>query len=214
MQTGIKKTALFFTALAVIIFLTGCTNWKKKYASLDVEHQNLKGLYENCASIVEQSSGEKSQLGHRINREQGTIAELRKQLDDMKRSARQGYGGDSYVTWVLENKILFDPGRAVLKKTSFGELNKIVSELKTKYSSKEVDVIGHTDSDPIKKSKWKDNWELSSERALAVVRYFNSKGVSDKKLRAVGCGQGRPVASNKTASGKAKNRRVEVVVAK
>lgn len=76
----------------------------------------------------------------------------------------------------------------------------------------QVDVVGHTDSDPIKKSKWKDNWQLSAERALAVLRYLNSKGISSEKIRAVAAGSSRPVASNKSSSGKAQNRRVEIVV--
>ena len=75
-----------------------------------------------------------------------------------------------------------------------------------------IDVVGHTDSDPIQKSKWKDNWELSSQRSLTVVRYLIDKGVNKEKIRAVGRGDSQPVASNTAADGKAKNRRVEIVV--
>ena len=84
--------------------------------------------------------------------------------------------------------------------------------MKEKYSGKNVDVVGHTDSDPIKKSSWKDNWELSAQRALSVARYMADHGVSDKQLEASGCGEFRPIAANSSAAGKAKNRRVEIVV--
>ena len=60
--------------------------------------------------------------------------------------------------------------------------------------------------------KWKDNLELSSQRALTVVRYLIGRGIDDKRIRAVGCGAARPVASNSNSAGKAKNRRVEIVV--
>ena len=70
----------------------------------------------------------------------------------------------------------------------------------------------HTDSDPIKKSKWKDNWELSAQRALSVLRYLVQRGTPEDRIRATGRGASQPIASNTTASGKAKNRRVEIVV--
>ena len=86
--------------------------------------------------------------------------------------------------------------------------------LHSKYGGNDIDVVGHTDSDPIKKSRklWKDNWALSAERALAVLRYLSDRGVRPERIRAVAAGQGHPVASNTTASGKEKNRRVEIVV--
>ena len=74
-----------------------------------------------------------------------------------------------------------------------------------------IDIVGHTDTDPIKKSKWKDNWELSAQRSLAVVRYLISKGIPKETILEVGRGESQPVASNSTESGKAKNRRVEIV---
>ncbi|HPY77378.1 MAG TPA: OmpA family protein, partial [Anaerohalosphaeraceae bacterium] len=67
---------------------------------------------------------------------------------------------------------------------------------------------------PIRKTKdqWQDNWDLSAGRALTVLRYLTSKGMPADQIRAVACGESRPVASNASAAGKAKNRRVEIVV--
>jgi chemotaxis protein MotB len=112
----------------------------------------------------------------------------------------------------LPNAILFDAGKAKLKKKTSGELDHIESVLHDKYPGRRISVIGHTDSDPIKKSKWKDNWELSSQRALSVLRYLIKRGITEEKIQAVGCGAARPIASNANKSGKAKNRRVEIVV--
>ena len=55
-------------------------------------------------------------------------------------------------------------------------------------------------------------WELSAQRALSVARYLIEHGIAEKQVRAAGCGPARPVASNASAAGKAKNRRVEIVV--
>ena len=107
---------------------------------------------------------------------------------------------------------MFSSGKASLKSSTSKELDHIQSVLSSQYAGKQVDVIGHTDSDPIKKSKWKDNWELSAQRALSVTRYLVEHGFAQGQIRAVGCGEARPVASNENSAGKAKNRRVEIVV--
>jgi chemotaxis protein MotB len=75
-----------------------------------------------------------------------------------------------------------------------------------------VSIVGHTDSDPIKKSKWADNWELSSQRSLSVLRYLIKRGIPEDLIEAAGRGASQPVADNSSSSGKAQNRRVEVVV--
>ncbi|MDD5135306.1 MAG: OmpA family protein, partial [Phycisphaerae bacterium] len=116
------------------------------------------------------------------------------------------------ITVTLPNTILFDPGRETLKSSAKSDLDHIVSVINEKYNGRLIDVIGNTDADPIKKSKWKDNWQLSTERSLTVLRHLNAKGIPDSQLRAVGCGSGKPIGPNNTASGKARNRRVEIVV--
>ncbi|MHC4074708.1 MAG: OmpA family protein [Planctomycetota bacterium] len=62
------------------------------------------------------------------------------------------------------------------------------------------------------KDKWKDNLELSAQRAITVARYLIQRGIPENEIRAVGCGESRPVASNASSAGKARNRRVEIVV--
>lgn len=216
MQTINKKSIAIIICLVSIIAFSGCTNWKKKYQALNVEHQNTLGL-------LERERAEKGQLGQQLSQNQQTIEELQKQIAERQKSAAEatGFGKDydvafdpsaGTITVTLPNEILFDSGKADLKKTTSAELNHIQSVLQSKYSARQIDVVGHTDTDPIKKSKWNDNWELSAQRALAVTRYLIKRGISDEQIRAVGCGEARPRASNATASGKARNRRVEVVV--
>jgi len=201
-----------------LIFSSGCTNWKAKYNALRVENENLKGL-------LQDSEATKGQLADELTAGQQRIAELQRQIEQQKKSPAEASGfGEGYdvafdaskgtITVTLDNAILFSSGQATLKQATSRELDHIRSVLSSKYAGREIDVVGHTDSDPINKTRelWKDNWELSAERALTVVRYLVSHGIPEDKIRAVGCGESRPVASNSTAAGKAKNRRVEIVV--
>jgi chemotaxis protein MotB len=217
MQVANKKNTILLTCFLIsIVLLPGCTNWQQKYEALLVEHENLKGL-------LERERAEKGMLTNRITQDQQTIEELQRQIEEQSKTPAEASGfGEGYdvafdpaagtVTVTLPNEILFDSGKATLKQATSTELNHIHSVLKDKYAGKEIDVVGHTDTDPIRKSKWKDNWELSAQRALTVTRYLVDRGISEDMVRAVGCGESRPVAENSTASGKAKNRRVEIVV--
>lgn len=103
---------------------------------------------------------------------------------------------------------LFDSGQATLKETAKASLNKVADALKTQFNGKTVKVQGHTDIDPIRKSKWKDNQELSQARASAVRDYLVSKGVDAGVVSAEGFGATKP----KDPGNKSVNRRVEIVV--
>ncbi|WP_027307529.1 OmpA family protein [Caloramator sp. ALD01] len=111
----------------------------------------------------------------------------------------------------LQEKILFDPGKAVLKEESIQTLSKIADILK-KYTN-EIIVEGHTDNVPINTGYYKSNWELSADRAVKVTRFLvESKGIDPKKIQSVGCGEFRPIASNDTPEGRKKNRRVNILI--
>ena len=103
---------------------------------------------------------------------------------------------------------LFDSGKATLKESAKASLNKMVAGLKNQYAGKPVKVQGHSDSDPIRVSKWKSNQELSEARAKAVRDYLVQKGVPANQVTAEGFGDAKP----KSPNDKAKNRRVEIVV--
>ena len=216
MRSVRKETIILLIGLISITFFSGCTNWKKKYEALNVEHQNLKGLYER-------ERAEKGQLAQQLTQCRQTIEELQKQIEERSQSPAEATGfGKGYdvafdasagtITVTLPNAILFDSGKATLKKATSTELDHIRSVLRDRYAGKMIDVVGHTDTDPIKKSPWKDNLELSAQRSLSVVRYLKSRGVPAERVRAVGRGESKPIASNATASGKSRNRRVEIVV--
>jgi chemotaxis protein MotB len=73
-------------------------------------------------------------------------------------------------------------------------------------------IVGHTDGQPIKSDIYKDNWELSTARALNVTKFLVSAGLDAKRLIAAGHGEHDPVSSNKTKDGREKNRRIEIIL--
>ncbi len=114
------------------------------------------------------------------------------------------------ITFVAE--VLFDSGKAKLRKESFPILDKVISILRSEVPDNDIGIEGHTDNEPIKFSRWKTNWELSTQRALGVLYYLEKNGINPLRLSAIGYGEYRSVASNSTKEGKQLNRRVEIVV--
>lgn len=102
--------------------------------------------------------------------------------------------------------VLFRPGSDVLSDAGMKELDGAAR--KVKESGKRCVVEGHTDTDPVKASSWKSNWELGAARSLAVLHYMVSKGgVDSKKISAATFGEFKPVGSDK-----AKNRRAVIAI--
>ncbi len=213
---NVRKAVLVLSTAAVMLTMTGCTNWKKRYGELDVEHQNLKGLYENCVASLDSSAAEKAQLSQQLTAAQRQLEEMKKNPADSGFKVGEVSIDEKAgtITVTLPNTILFASGSATLKGATSKELDHVYSVIQERYSGRKIDIVGHTDTDPIAKTKdkWKDNWELSAQRALTVLRYMVSRGMAPSDIRAAACGESLPVASNSSASGKAKNRRVEIVV--
>jgi chemotaxis protein MotB len=114
----------------------------------------------------------------------------------------------------LPETILFDSGLAKLKTKGEVALEKIAKHLMS-HPSASVRVDGHTDNDPIVKSKylWESNHHLSAGRALSVLHYLVNKGHIEKnRIHIAGYGPNRPIASNKNKAGKMQNRRVEFLI--
>ncbi len=104
---------------------------------------------------------------------------------------------------------LFRVGQAGLKPEAGTQLDAIVSAARGELAGKAILILGHTDNAPIRKSGWKDNHELSAQRALSVARYLRDAGVDPARLIAAGSGEYRPRSSNDTEAGRSTNRRIE-----
>jgi chemotaxis protein MotB len=116
----------------------------------------------------------------------------------------------------VSDKVLFDPGEAEIKESGKEVLKQVARTLR-RVPGSVFQVGGHTDSTAIVskdvREKYPTNWELSAARAITVVRYLSEQqGVPGKQLVAAGFARFRPVASNRTQEGRARNRRIEIAV--
>ena len=139
------------------------------------------------------------------------INDLQRQLAALDNVKVESVNGQ--LRFTILNEVLFDAGKAELKQSSKTTLDSVLAIIQQEYADREVCIEGHTDSDPIQKSKWKDNWELSYNRSIAVVYYFvNEKQIAPERLKAIACGEFHPVVPNDNAADKRQNRRAVIVV--
>jgi chemotaxis protein MotB len=109
----------------------------------------------------------------------------------------------------LSNDVLFDSGKTELKPAGEQAINEVAAIFKT-IPDRKFQVAGDTDNVPIHTARFASNWELSTARAVEVVRVLVAQGVRPEVLSAAGYGEFDPVASNDDSAGRAKNRRIEI----
>lgn len=114
------------------------------------------------------------------------------------------------VTIEINDSILFSPGHAVLEQTSVKAMRAVAEVLAS--TDFPITIEGHTDNVPISTAQFPSNWELSAVRATTVLRLFADAGVVPTQLTAIGYGDTRPVEENDTAEGRARNRRVSILI--
>ena len=173
------------------------------------------------ASFMQGIQGEPSLLSlSRMNPERRRREEDEQAEETQRRIDALGLERDVHVTRSergvalrIDENLLFDLGSAKLRPYAGPLLEKVSAILKTHPQT--VIVEGHTDDLPIATEKFPSNWELSGARASAVVRYLVGRcGMRPEHLLVMGMADTRPVASNATAAGRQKNRRVEFLLSR
>lgn len=114
------------------------------------------------------------------------------------------------VTVEINDSVLFAPGQASLEPESINALRAVAGVVAENQFP--VTIEGHTDNIPIKTPQFPSNWELSAVRATTVLRLFADSGVNPASLTAIGYGEQHPVESNDTPAGRARNRRVSILI--
>ncbi|MFB9869429.1 OmpA/MotB family protein [Vreelandella sulfidaeris] len=122
-------------------------------------------------------------------------------------SVSQGREG---VTLRIDDSLLFSSGQAVLTPQGRDVIEGLMAVLAS--FDGQISVEGHTDSVPISTRRFPSNWELSSARAIAVVRHLERQGFDVSRMRAIGYADTQPMEPNATAAGRAANRRVELLL--
>ncbi len=210
---------------AMAISAVGCATPQdqKQLEAMYTENQMLR----TQKQVLQGELAEANQLRDQLVANEQLLATKEAEINKLNEqlSARIVPGPDTATGWqagkysdkvTVGSDILFRSGQAALTSKGKAKLATIARDLTGSYADMPVLVYGHTDGDPIKKTAktWVDNLDLSLNRSAAVARYLITKGVAAKRIETIGIGAIRPMASNSTKSGKAKNRRVEIVVLK
>jgi chemotaxis protein MotB len=181
----------------------------EKVEKLEAEKTELAAAKDELSKDVQAKTGELEQL-------KGTYDKLEDKMKDeiAKGDIRLSQSGGR-LRVDLVDKILFDSGEAVISKRGEGVLSRVGAVLAA-MDDKQIQVSGHTDSNPISEKlapQFPTNWELSVSRAVNVVRFLEEKAnVPAKNLTATGYGEHHPIGSNRTATGRARNRRIEILL--
>lgn len=178
---------------------------RQRINALEAENARLRGE----VAVLQKAKEEK------LKEVSSTYEQL---LDRMKNEIAQGQVTISELkgklTVNLVEAILFDSGKAEVKQQGLPVLQKVVDILKP-VKDKAIRIEGHTDNVQIigaLAKKYPTNWELSAARAINVARYLQQQGLDPSSLSAAAYGEFKPVAENSTDEGRAKNRRIEIVL--
>ncbi|QWV94230.1 OmpA family protein [Geomonas oryzisoli] len=176
----------------------------QKTADLEAENKRLKDEVARLQKQKEEVQKTSKTYGDLLEQMKGEIAKGQVTISELK----------GKLTVNMVDSVLFDSGKAEVKPEGLVVLQKVVDILKT-VKDKAVRIEGHTDNVQIVgqlAKRYPTNWELSAARAINVTRYLQQQGLDPALLGAVAYGEFKPVASNDTEEGRAKNRRIEIVL--
>lgn len=191
-------------------------------AKSDTLSQNITELRQKVADLEDENAGLEDEVATLQQAKEEKVQEVSKTyedlLDKMKQEISQGQVTISELkgklTVNMVDAILFDSGKAEVKAEGLTVLQKVVDILKN-VKDKAIRIEGHTDNIQIGGAlarKYPTNWELSAARAINVTRYLQQQGIDPANLVAAAYGEFKPVADNATEEGRAKNRRIEIVL--
>lgn len=234
-----RTTSIFLSILLMALLCSGCLVAESKYlkkvdeadqltqhvASLEAENKGLKdhvksldGQKEdllNTVASLEANLARVSKKKQEVEKTSNTYQEL---LKEMKGEIAQGQITikelKGKLTMDVVDKILFASGEAKVKKEGLEVLSRVVEILKD-VKDKNIRVEGHTDNVKITSRLAKvypTNWELSAARAINVSKYLQEQGIDPTILSATAFGEYQPVADNATPEGRAKNRRIAIIL--
>lgn len=188
-------------------------------AQLEETRATLAQHEADAAAVKQKLTNSQVRIGE-LEKEKEAVTHSQKSLEQEMRAALESKDVtisqlQGRLTVNILDRILFNSGEADLKSDGEAVLQKVATIL-GQHPHLKIHVIGHTDNVPIKagaRSRFASNWELSTTRATAAVRFLTEKaGVDPHRLGAVGYGEFRPIADNATPEGRAKNRRIAITI--
>lgn len=224
---------LVLSGILALIATPACQTQKLKERVYDQDEQlqAMQSERHRLLSERDRVRAENAELEDRLNQEFSRNRELRDRLAAMEdsmaaadaeveelRASLSGTGvgvsrRGGLVVLDLPQAITFPSGKATLSEQGRTSLTKVAATLKGTYPESSFWIEGHTDNDPIQKSNWRSNLQLSVERALVVAEFLtDEQGLPSESVRVAGHGPNQPKGPNDSAEGKAQNRRVEILI--
>ncbi len=212
---GIKSGFVKCFFLSLIILSVGCaelTGLREEKVLMTQRIEDLQRENEGLDSKYAISEQENARLAD----ERGRLESAQRSMENRLRGTGVSVKiKEGHISVVLPSSVLFNSGQTKLRKSAKSSLSKVCRILEKDFPNETIRVEGHTDSDPIKRTKqlYRSNWELSAVRSATVLHYLiDNCHLDPTKLYLAGFGEFQPVASNKNKKDKKKNRRVEIVV--
>jgi chemotaxis protein MotB len=215
---GALTTALLLAALALFL-LSKQRETERLNTELAQTREAAARSQNEAAELTRQIAEIQTRVGD-LQKEKDAVIQSHQSLEQEMRSALESKDVtisqlQGKLTVNILDRILFDSGEADLKADGSEVLKKVAAIL-IEHPKLAIHVVGHTDDIPIKataRKRFPSNWELSTARATAAVRFLTEQaGVDPRRLGAVGYGEFRPVADNSTAEGRARNRRIAITI--
>lgn len=207
-----KKFVIVGIMVLVCMSCAGCASNKELVKS----NARQRAIIQELTAEIERLQQEIDKMSQTSSSLERTKLDLENKLrEQMKNGDLSVTMGDRGIVVSILDSILFESGKADIKPSASNTLSLVASSLMNLDPGQLVYVEGHTDSDPIVRSGYKSNWELSTTRATEVIHHLiDVCGVPPTAVVASGYGEFSPVSSNSTAAGKAQNRRVEIVISR
>jgi chemotaxis protein MotB len=201
------------------VWATGCQNpdqiqietLQRKIQELDAENASLR---ERLARAIADRDAALARARALEQENANLRAQLAQRSSEPQPPAPRDWQTAGPYTWTsVGTDFLFASGSADLRAEGRAKLQEIVATIQREFPDKAIWVLGHTDTDPIRRTKdlWTDNLDLSCNRAMTVFRELQRMGLQPDRLIAGGQGEFFPRASNSDRAGKAQNRRVEII---
>lgn len=168
----------------------------------------LKASIEEMTTALDELAQRKAQADARVAEFQDLVSRFQELINAGKLQVKIL---DGRMVVQLATDVLFASGSAALNNEGRSAVREVADVLKS-IPDRSFQIEGHTDNVPIRTEKYPSNWELASGRALTVVNEMMAVGMPATRISAASYGEFDPVAPNRTPEGKAKNRRIQIVI--
>ena len=189
------------------------TDRQRNQAQLD----RIKAENRTLAEQIAFEQQRNTELQQRVSAAEAAVTAHDREVDQLNTSF-QGLNVEvgrrgGFIVLGMSSELTFSSGKAELNKQGRETLTKVGDVLKTEYAGKTLWVEGHTDNEQPKKSGWKNNLQLSANRAMSVADFLIADlGLDPTMVRVAGYGEYAPKQANDTPEGRSKNRRVEILI--